>query len=54
MAWYDDYHTNSLIPLFAKGSAARLLMGYADDHDPVVGRYLDNTELAEVLFRAMG
>ena len=54
MEWHDDYHTNSLIPLFAKGDAGRMFRGYADEYDPVHGKYLDNTELAEVLFRALG
>lgn len=54
MDWYFGDHTNSLIPLFAKGDAGRMLGGYADGYDPVRGKYLDNTELAQVLFRAMG
>jgi alkaline phosphatase len=54
MEWYFEDHTNNLVPLFAKGSAGRMLRGYADEYDPVRGKYLDNTEMAEVLFRAMG
>ncbi|MFC4783853.1 alkaline phosphatase [Nocardioides sp. MAHUQ-72] len=46
-------HTNSLVPVFAKGDAARLLRGYADQQDPVRGRYLDNTELHQVLVDAI-
>ncbi len=54
MEWHSVDHTNSLIPLFAKGSAGRMLGMSADEIDPVRGRYLDNTELAGVLFRALG
>jgi alkaline phosphatase len=50
MQWNSGHHTNSLIPLFAKGDAARMFKRYADEYDPVRGRYLDNTELADVLF----
>ena len=53
MQWHSDSHTNSLVPLFAKGRAAGMLEGYADENDPVRGRYVDNTELAKVIFRAI-
>lgn len=53
MEWYSSSHTNSLIPVFAKGDAARMLHEYADEIDPVRGPYVDNTELGLVLFRAM-
>ncbi|MFZ5986223.1 MAG: alkaline phosphatase [Bacillota bacterium] len=50
MLWNSGSHTNSLVPLFAKGAAARFIRGYADERDPVRGLYIDNTELAKVLF----
>jgi alkaline phosphatase len=53
MAWFTLNHTNSLVPLWAKGDAGRFLRDHADQMDPVRGFYLDNTELAEVLFRAL-
>jgi alkaline phosphatase len=53
MAWFSPNHTNSLVPLWAKGDAGRFFTGYADQMDPVRGSYLDNTELAQVLFRAL-
>lgn len=49
MEWHSTNHTNSLIPLFAKGDSARLLMDYADQTDPVRGTYLDNTEIAKLI-----
>jgi alkaline phosphatase len=54
MQWNSPNHTNSLVMLSAKGDAARMFKGYADRQDPVRGWYLDNTELAELVFWAMG
>jgi alkaline phosphatase len=53
MEWHSVNHTNSLLPLYAKGDAARMFRRYADQYDPVRGRYIDNTELATVLFWTM-
>jgi alkaline phosphatase len=50
MEWHSGDHTNSLVPFFAKGDAARMFKAYADEYDPVYGKYLDNTEMAGVLF----
>ena len=50
MEWHSGSHTNSLIPFFAKGDAARVFKKYADEYDPVRGMYLDNTEMAHGLF----
>mgnify|MGYP003572564880 FL=1 len=54
MEWHSPDHTNSLIPLFAKGDAARMLRRAAEYDDVVRGPYLDNTQMAEVLFAAIG
>ena len=53
MQWNSKEHTNSLMVLSAKGDAARMFSRYADQYDPVRGRYLDNTELAKLVFWAM-
>jgi alkaline phosphatase len=53
MEWHSGSHTNSLVRLFAKGKAASLFLGYADEVDTVHGSYVDNTELAEVVFETM-
>jgi alkaline phosphatase len=53
MEWHSGSHTNSLVALSAKGSAARMLQRYADGHDPVHGPYVDNTELSMVIFWAI-
>jgi alkaline phosphatase len=53
MEWHSANHTNRLIPLFARGNAARRFRSYVDGKDPLYGRYLDNTALAKVIFWAM-
>jgi alkaline phosphatase len=53
MAWYKTDHTNSLIPLFARGAAAGRFLEKADGLDPVRGLYLDNVEIAEVVMAAL-
>ena len=51
--WYSGGHTNSLVPVFAKGAGSELFKLVADQHDPVRGAYLDNTEIPLVMMRAM-
>ncbi len=50
MEWHSIEHTNSLIPFFSKGPGSELFHQYADEIDPARGKYLDNVEIAEVLF----
>jgi alkaline phosphatase len=49
MQWNSGSHTNALIPFYAKGKGAGLLRARARGIDPVRGRYLDNSDLAEVM-----
>lgn len=51
MAWYTRGHTNQLVPLFATGAGAEELIAAARGKDPVRGRYLDNTDVAKLIFR---
>jgi alkaline phosphatase len=53
MEWHSPNHTNSLVKLSAKGDAARMFREFAVGFDPVRGRYLDNTNIANVVFWAM-
>jgi len=53
VGWYSTNHTNSLIPVFAEGDAAELLHKYADEQDPVRGVYVDNTDVAKLMFEAI-
>jgi alkaline phosphatase len=53
MEWHSPNHTNSLMILSAKGDAARMFSRYATGFDPVYGRYVDNTDIAKVVFWAL-
>jgi alkaline phosphatase len=50
LQWNSDGHTNSLVPFFAKGAGSELFHHFADQTDPVRGKYLDNAELGQALF----
>lgn len=50
MEWHSGKHTNSLIPLFAKGAGSEYFDFYADEQDPVRGKFIDNAELGKLLF----
>jgi alkaline phosphatase len=51
--WGSGDHTNQLIPLYAKGGIAEFLNTYVRTKDPVRGAYIDNTDLAKMVFAAM-
>jgi len=53
MQFDSPNHTNSLVPLWAKGDAGRLFRPYATHTDPVRGLYIDNTNIANVMFRTL-
>jgi len=46
-------HTNSLVPLYARGDAAGRLVERAVRTDPVRGPYLDNTDVFQVMAEAV-
>ncbi len=50
MEWHSKGHTNQLIPLYAKGAGSERFHPHADQTDPVRGKYIDNTDVAEVMF----
>ncbi|MFH1371357.1 MAG: alkaline phosphatase [Planctomycetota bacterium] len=50
MEWHSSSHTNSLVPFFAKGRGARLFKNKIAGYDPVRGPYIDNTDIANVIF----
>jgi alkaline phosphatase len=43
--WHHTSHTNSLVPLLARGFRAKQLNTSANKIDSVFGSYLDNTNL---------
>jgi alkaline phosphatase len=53
-AWGTGGHTNSLVPVYAKGAGATRLRHYAGHRDPVRGAYLENIHIAEAVFDHWG
>ena len=53
MEWHYDYHTNSLVPLYAKGYGSERFAALADETDPVRGFYLDNTEIGLLMIELL-
>lgn len=49
MQWNSGNHTNSLIPIYAKGAGMHLLHSLARKTDPRRGAYLDNADIGRVL-----
>ena len=44
-AWNSGGHSNSLIPIYARGVGATQVARLATFYDPVRGAYLDNTDV---------
>jgi alkaline phosphatase len=53
MEWHSDEHTNSLVPMYAKGCGSARFVALADETDPVRGLYLDNTEIGLVMIELL-
>ncbi|MDR4498059.1 MAG: alkaline phosphatase [Candidatus Scalindua sp.] len=53
-AWNSGGHSNSLIPLYARGSGSALFANYATGVDTVRGAYLDNTDVFKVMDSVIG
>ncbi len=54
MAWQHGGHTNVLVPFYAKGSGAEMFEVMAGENDPVYGKFLQNTDIAELVFMMWG
>lgn len=50
MKWSSKKHTNSLVFFFAKGQGSNLFAKQIKGKDPVYGKYIDNTDIAKVIF----
>ncbi len=50
MRFNHDEHTNMLIPVFAKGKGSALFHLFADEVDYLRGPYINNTEIAQLMF----
>lgn len=48
--WNSGSHTNNLVPFLVKGPGAGAYEQRADQTDPLRGAYLDNTDIAQVIF----
>jgi alkaline phosphatase len=53
MQWNFGEHTNQLVPFYAKGDDGRWFKKAATFIDPVRGRYIDNTDIAGVIFQLL-
>ncbi|MBW7914520.1 MAG: alkaline phosphatase, partial [Taibaiella sp.] len=51
--WNSGNHTNSLVPLYARGTGSELFVHYAINIDSVRGPYLDNTDVFSVMNSAI-
>jgi alkaline phosphatase len=49
MQWNSGSHTNSLVPLYAKGYGVELFEDHIEGIDPVHGEFVDNTSLGRVM-----
>jgi len=54
MEWHSGGHTNSLVPLFARGRQAEHLTDYIVGHDSQRGDFVDNTALFPIMLQALG
>jgi alkaline phosphatase len=49
MEFNSDEHSNSLVPVFAKGSGSELYLRYADELDSLRGPYVQNSEIPQLI-----
>ncbi len=49
--WHSKNHTNHLVAFFARGAGSEMFIDAADKNDPVRGRYIDNTDIADSIFK---
>ncbi len=54
MSWHSGHHTNSLVPLYAKGAGASQLVDYVEGTDPRRGAYVSNPGLGQLLYSLLG
>lgn len=47
--WHSEDHTNSLVPLFARGAGSDVLDLMAGEYDPIRGRFLQNTSVPQAV-----
>jgi alkaline phosphatase len=52
MQFHTDNHSNSLIAIYARGEGAQAFAAQLSGFDPVRGSYVDNTRIAQVVFKS--
>jgi len=52
--WLAGGHTNVLVPFFAKGQGAELFKLKARENDPIYGPFIQNTDMASLVFLLWG
>lgn len=50
MKWYSRDHSNSLVPVYARGKGSQIIEFLADEYDPVRGPFVQNTEVPKTVF----
>ncbi len=53
MTFHVDQHSRSLVPVYAKGDAGRVIRPLVVGTDPVRGRYIDNTDIHTLVVDAL-
>ena len=53
LQWNAGSHTNSLVPVFVKGTAAENFRNYILGNDIKYGEYIDNTSIADVILSVL-
>ena len=54
MQWNSGGHTNSLIPIYAKGVGSKALSSRVAGHDSLRGDYIENTSIPNTVFALWG
>ncbi len=49
--WYSGEHTNQVVPFFFKGAGSEDIKAKATGTDPVRGKYIDNTDVANLIIQ---
>jgi len=50
MEFHGTWHSNQLVPIFAKGAGSEIFNSLADESDIIRGRYLNNSEIGQAMF----
>ncbi|WP_408929793.1 alkaline phosphatase [Corynebacterium axilliensis] len=49
--WYSGQHTNQVVPFFFQGAGSEDIKAKATNTDPVRGKYIDNTDVANLIIQ---